>query len=73
MAVGQNLRYTDIDILKVKLFFNLLGLITGKFNYAAPQLLPGITVVVEITLTYSSVAVNFQVSVEQPPPEIDMV
>jgi hypothetical protein len=50
-------------------FFNLFGLITGQFNYAAPQLLPGTTVVVETTLAYPPVAVNFQVFVEHPLPE----
>jgi hypothetical protein len=57
-------------MFQVKLFIDLFGLITGQFNYAAPWLLPGITVVVETTFAYPPVAVNFQVFVEQTPPEI---
>jgi len=60
-------------MFQVKVFIDLFGLITGQFNYAAPWLLPGITVVLETTFAYPPrVAVNFHVFVEQPP-EIDMV
>ena len=62
-----------ITMLKVKLIFNLFGLLTGEFNYAVPPILPGTTVVVETTLAYPPVAVNFQVFVNPPTPEIELV
>jgi len=63
-----------ITMLKVKLLFNLFGFFTSQFDYAAPHLLPGTTVVVEATFASPPVAVNFRVFVGRPPAlEIELV
>ena len=61
--------HPHIAMFQVMLFIDFFGLITGEFNYAAPRLLPGTTVVVETTFAYPPMAVNFQVFVEQPLPK----
>jgi len=60
-------------MLIIKLSLNLFGLFTGEFIYTAPHVLPGTPVAVEITLAYPPIAVNFQVFVEHPPCEIELV